>query len=292
LIARKGAARNPMRAFRHSDMFMRYCDMEKSALDYSTLPGERRQAILRRLAEDGRVVAVALSREFGTSEDTIRRDLRDLASAGWCTRIYGGALSISPASTTLSERGAQVPAREAALARAAIAVVTHGDIVFIDAGSTNLAIARALPERQALTIVTNAPSIAAALVGRDGFDVLVIGGRLDHRSGGTIGARAVDEARRIQANLCFVGECTVTAAVGISAFDQEEAVLKEAMIQASTAVAVVATGDKFRTRASFVVAPTSILTHLVVEAGTDAALLAPFAVAGVAVHVAGKPVHQ
>jgi DeoR/GlpR family transcriptional regulator of sugar metabolism len=267
-------------------------NMEKSALDYSTLPGERRQAILRRLAEDGRVVAVALSREFGTSEDTIRRDLRDLASAGWCTRIYRGALSISPASTTLSERGAQVPAREAALARAAIAVVTHGDIVFIDAGSTNLAIARALPERQALTIVTNAPSIAAALVGRDGFDVLAIGGRLDHRSGGTIGARAVDEARRIQANLCFVGECTVTAAVGISAFDQEEAVLKETMIQASTAVAVVATGDKFRTRAPFVVAPTSILTHLVVEAGTDAALLAPFAVAGVAVHVAGKPVHQ
>jgi hypothetical protein len=145
-------------------------------LDYSTLPGERRQAILRRLAEDGRVVAVALSREFGTSEDTIRRDLRDLASAGWCTRIYGGALSISPASTTLSEREAQVPAREAALARAAVAVVTHGDVVFIDAGSTNLAIARALPEREALTIVTNAPSIAAALVGRDGFDVLVIGG--------------------------------------------------------------------------------------------------------------------
>jgi DeoR/GlpR family transcriptional regulator of sugar metabolism len=292
LIARKGAARNPMRAFRHSDMFMRYCDMEKSALDYSTLRGERRQAILRRLAEDGRVVAVALSREFGTSEDTIRRDLRDLASAGWCTRIYGGALSISPASTTLSEREAQVPAREAALARAAVAIVTHGDIVFIDAGSTNLAIARALPERQSLTIVTNAPSIVAALVGRNGFDVLVIGGRLDHRSGGTIGARAVDEARRIQANLCFVGECSVTAAVGISAFDQEEAILKEAMIQASTAVAVVATGDKFRTRAPFVVAPTSILTHLVVEAGTDVALLGPFAVAGVAVHVAGKPVHQ
>jgi DeoR/GlpR family transcriptional regulator of sugar metabolism len=164
--------------------------------------------------------------------------------------------------------------------------------VFVDAGSTNLAIARALPDRQALTIVTNAPSIAAALAGREGFDVLVIGGRLDHRSSGTIGARAVDEARRIQANLCFVGECTVAAAVGISAFDQEEAILNEAMIQASMAIAVAATGDKLKTRAPFVVAPTPILTPLVAEAGTDAALLAPFAVAGVAVHVAGKPAHQ
>jgi DeoR/GlpR family transcriptional regulator of sugar metabolism len=87
-----------------------------------------------------------------------------------------------------------------------------------------------------------------------------------------------------------VGECTVAAAVGISAFDQEEAILKEAMIQASTAIAVAATGDKLKTRAPFVVAPTPILTHLVVEAGTDAALLAP--VADVAVHVAGKPAHQ
>jgi DeoR/GlpR family transcriptional regulator of sugar metabolism len=272
-------------------MFMRYCE-GKSALDYSTLPEERRQAILRRLAEDGRVVAAALSREFGTSEDTIRRDLRDLASAGWCTRIYGGALSVSPASTSLSEREAEAQARERALARAAAAIVARGDTVFIDAGSTNLAIARALPERQALTIITNAPSIAAALVGRDGFDVLVIGGRLDHRSGGTIGARAVDEARRIQANLCFVGECTVTADVGISAFDQEEAILKEAIIQASTAIAVAATVDKLKTRAPFVVAPTSILTHLVVEAGTDEALLALFADVRVAVHVAAEPVHR
>jgi hypothetical protein len=64
------------------------------------------------------------------------------------------------------------------------------------------------------------------------------------------------------------------------------------MIQPSTAIGVVAAGDRLETRGSFVVGPTSILIHLVVEAEMDAALLAPFTVAGVAVHVAGKPVHQ
>lgn len=261
-------------------------------MDHPTLPGERRQVILQRLAEDGRVVAATLSRELGATEDTIRRDLRDLASLGQCRRVYGGALSASPASTTLNEREAQAPARKAALARAAAAIVTRGDVLFIDAGSTNLAIARALPERQALTIVTNAPLIAASFAGREGFDVLVIGGRLDHHSGGTTGARAVDEVRRIQADLCFVGACAVAAAVGVSAFDQEEAIVKEAMIQASAAVVAVATADKFETRAPFVVAPTSILTHLVVEKGTDPSLLAPFAAAGVAIHVAGEVAHD
>jgi DeoR/GlpR family transcriptional regulator of sugar metabolism len=191
-----------------------------------------------------------------------------------------------------AEQPRSAGAGRAALARAAAAIVAGGDTVFIDAGSTNLALVKALADRQALTIITNAPSIAALLAGPKGFDVLVIGGRVDHRSGGTIGARAVDEVRRIQTNLCFVGECAVAAAVGISAFDQEEAILKEAMIQPSTAIAVVAAGDRLETRGSFVVGPTSILIHLVVEAEMDAALLAPFTVAGVAVHVAGKPVHQ
>jgi DeoR/GlpR family transcriptional regulator of sugar metabolism len=191
-----------------------------------------------------------------------------------------------------AEQPRSAGAGRAALARAAAAIVAGGDTVFIDAGSTNLALVKALADRQALTIITNAPSIAALLAGPEGFDVLVIGGRVDHRSGGTIGTRAVDEVRRIQTNLCFVGECAVAAAVGISAFDQEEAILKEAMIQPSTAIAVVAAGDRLETRGSFVVGPTSILIHLVVEAEMDAALLAPFTVAGVAVHVAGKPVHQ
>ena len=58
-------------------------------MSYPSLPGERHEIILRRLAEDGRVLASTLSRELGASEDTIRRDLRDLAEAGRCRRVYG-----------------------------------------------------------------------------------------------------------------------------------------------------------------------------------------------------------
>jgi DeoR/GlpR family transcriptional regulator of sugar metabolism len=261
-------------------------------MNQQMLPGERRQIILRRLAEDGRVVATTLSRELGTSEDTVRRDLRNLASAGQCQRVYGGALSMPLPSATLGEREAQAPAREAALARAAAAIVRRGEILLMDAGPTNVAIARALPERLALTIITNAPSIAAALGGREGFEIILIGGRLDPRLGGTTGARAVDEMRRIRADLCFLGACAVAATIGVSAFDPEETILKEAMLQASTAGAAAVTRDNFETHAPFLVAPISILKHLVVEAGTEVALLAPFVAAGVVIHVASEPVHE
>ena len=68
------------------------------------LPQERQRIILERLASEGRVVAQELAQQFRTSEDTIRRDLRELAAAGLCHRVYGGALPLSPANGSLSER--------------------------------------------------------------------------------------------------------------------------------------------------------------------------------------------
>ena len=255
-----------------------------------TLPGERHAIILRRLAEDGRVLASTLARDLGASEDTIRRDLRDLAKAGRCKRVYGGALPASHASTTLRRREVQAQARKVALAKAAVSIVRPGDVIMIDAGSTNSAIARALPEGQRLTVVTNAPSIAADLTEYDGVSVLVMGGRLDARSGGTLGARTVDEVRRIKADLYFTGTFAIAAAIGISVPDQEEAVLKEAMFQASAAAISVVTDDKIETCGSFIVSPISVLSHLVVEARTDAALLTPFKDVGITVHAAGEPI--
>jgi DeoR/GlpR family transcriptional regulator of sugar metabolism len=136
---------------------------------------ERHRVIRERLALDGRVLAADLARELGTSEHTIRRDLRELAALGACRRVYGGALSISPASGTFAERPTQDVDRKAALAREAAKLVTPGQIVFLDAGSTNLAIARTFPNDANMTVVTNAPAIASAVLGRTGFEVILVG---------------------------------------------------------------------------------------------------------------------
>ncbi|WP_137155157.1 DeoR/GlpR family DNA-binding transcription regulator [Rhizobium sp. FKL33] len=255
-------------------------------MNMSAIPQERHELILKRLEEDGRVLASTLARELGATEDTIRRDLRELAKAGRCQRVYGGALPIIRASASLQARDGQGQARKAALARAAVKIVQPGDTLLIDAGSTNTAIARALPEGQSLTVITNAPAVANLLLGRNGVDVMVIGGRLDHRTGGTLGARALDELRRLKVTLCFPGICAVSVADGITAFDQEDAFLKEAMMQASAAVVAVTTTDKMETRAPFGAAPIASITHLVVEAGADPAGVEAFAKAGVAIHIA------
>ena len=249
------------------------------------LAGERQNMILERLEADGRVLATELARELRISEDTVRRDLRDLASAGRCRRVYGGALPISPASGPLSTRRQDQAARKDLLGRAAArligAIVRPGGVVFIDAGSTNLAVAGALAGAIGLTVVTNAPSIAE-VVGGLGIGVEVIGGRLDPRSGALVGARALREVMEVRADLAVIGACALDASAGLTAFDAEEAAIKRAASERSGAVLCAATADKIGTGAPFFVLPVGGVTHLVTEA--RGAAVGALQEAGVAVH--------
>src|ERR1700728_3403779 len=132
------------------------------------LPEERQREILRRLNSHGRVVAAELAAAFAISEDSIRRDLRELAARGLCRRVYGGALPVGPDLPPVSlRRGLQVEAK-LRLAHQAASLVRAGQTILIDAGSTNSAIADALPDRMDLTVVTTAPDIAQRLMDREG----------------------------------------------------------------------------------------------------------------------------
>jgi DeoR/GlpR family transcriptional regulator of sugar metabolism len=229
------------------------------------LPDERQADIRARLQRDGRVIAVELARDYDTSEDTIRRDLRDLAAAGFCRRVYGGALPVSPASGTLAQRKLLNLEGKAALGRMAAGLVHKGQLIFIDAGSTNLHIARALSGQQGLTVATNAPSITAAIEQMSGIDLIVIGGKLDRQTGGTLGAKALRDVQQLRPDLYFIGTCAVDPLSGVAVFDPEEAELKRALVEASGSVAAAVTDDKLCTGAPYAVLPWSTLDHLVVE---------------------------
>lgn len=251
------------------------------------MPEERQQEILRRLRSSGRVVAADLAREFGVSEDSIRRDLRDLAARGWCRRVYGGALVDAADRSPLSARGRQRGEQKVALARRAAGLVRAGQVLLIDGGSTNSAIADALPADWGLTVITTAPDIAHRLMERPGFEILMIGGRIDARVGAAVGAQAVAEIRRLRADLCFPGVCAIDAESGAWVIDSEEALVKRAMVQSSGAAAIVATTDKFAASAAHQVAGLEAIDYLVVDRDAPADLAAAFRRRSITVHRVG-----
>ncbi|MTV40272.1 DeoR/GlpR family DNA-binding transcription regulator [Duganella radicis] len=247
----------------------------------SLLLPERHALILEQLSAEGRVLAAALARELNVTEDTIRRDLRDLAAAGLCQKVYGGAVRVSPGPEggTLVQRMERQQDGKSRLAAAAATLIAPGSTIFLDAGSSNLAVAEALPVTP-LTVLTNAPSIAARLLEKAHVDLIMIGGRIRHSLGGSVGATAMRELELIRPDLYFVGACGVDVLAGVTAVDYEEAEFKRRLAAQSKTTAIVATGSKIGAVASYRVLPISQLTHLIVEADTSAEVAEAYAAAG------------
>lgn len=245
------------------------------------LTSERKALILQVLGRDGRVVAKPFSVELGVSEDTIRRDLRELAAEGLLQRVHGGALPASPAVAAFGMREGAATAAKAALGRAGARLIQPGQIVFLDGGTTNVQLARSLPDHLKATVVTHSPSIAVALAGHPSVEVELIGGRLFKHSIVTVGAAAAEAIARVRVDLFFMGVTGLHPETGATTGDPEEAAIKRLISRQSAETVVLATRDKLGAASPYAITPLAEIGALVVEAGLPEALLAPFRDAGV-----------
>jgi DeoR/GlpR family transcriptional regulator of sugar metabolism len=235
---------------------------------------ERRDIIAGRLAQGQSVAAGALAEEFSISQDAIRRDLRALAAEGRCRRVYGGALPVSPASSPITIRTGEARERKKALARAAVGLIRPGEFVFLDNGSTNLALAEILPSLE-LTIATNSVAIAAVLADRRDLRLYLVGGLVDSKIGGSVDATAVLAVQHMNVDRCFLGACSASVVEGVSAFDAADAAFKRALLTRSRRIVMMVTNDKLGTGAPHRVTSLDHVDSLVLE--HDAATHSEFA---------------
>lgn len=133
-------------------------------LDYAVFPEQRQALIQQILQENGRVVCSDLASRLNVSEHTIRRDLHELSKEGICKKVYGGAVMMLPEAGDYSIRKTKKPDQKSSIAQKCARLVKSGSCIFIDTGTTNLAMAEALPAELSLTVVTNSPEIAAVLL--------------------------------------------------------------------------------------------------------------------------------
>ncbi|MGO4699908.1 DeoR/GlpR family DNA-binding transcription regulator [Dyella sp. 2RAB6] len=251
------------------------------------LTSQRKQAILAALKRDGQVVAKTMSEAFGVSEDTVRRDLRELAAEGLLQRVHGGALPASPAMADFAQRQYIGPEAKSAIAQRAAQMVLPGQVVFIDGGTTCVQLARSLPSTLRATVVTHSPSIAVELVEHPGIEVVLIGGRLFKHSVVAVGAAAMEAIARVRVDLYFMGVTGVHPTAGLSTGDFEEASVKRALIERAAEVVVLASAEKLHAASPYAIAPVQAAQTLVVEGDTPEAVVAPFVALGLAVVRAG-----
>jgi DeoR/GlpR family transcriptional regulator of sugar metabolism len=233
------------------------------------LAAERRDLLLARLASDGKVVAKELAAELGLSEDSVRRDLRELAAAGLCQRVYGGALPVSPATADYATRTGVSLDSKARVARRAAELVRPGSTVILDGGTTALAVTRALPPDLVATVVTHSPTVAAALVEHPTVEVFLIGGRLFKHSAVTSGAAAAEAAERVQADLFLLGVTGVHPEAGLTTADADEAAMKRLLARRAADTYVLASAEKIGAASPFEVLPWRAVAGVITDVPAD-----------------------
>lgn len=247
------------------------------------LPAQRKEFMLERLRADGQVMAKDVAASLGVTEDSIRRDLRELAADGLCQRVYGGALPVSPAIADYAARQTVAVDNKARVAARAVALIEPGATVILDGGTTTLAIAQALPADLRATVVTHSPTVAAALVAHPAVDVFVLGGMLFKHSAVTCGAAAVEAAQAVNADLFFLGVTGVHPDAGLTTGDADEAAMKRALSRRAADTYVLGSAEKIGAASAFSVIGLADVAGIITDAPATDPALERLSEAGVAI---------
>lgn len=236
------------------------------------LAASRRDLLLARLRADGRIVAKEVASELGVSEDSIRRDLRELDAAGLAVRVYGGAVPASPAVADYATRGSVATESKQRIARLAATLIEPRSTVIIDGGTTALATVRALDRAQECTIITHSPTVAAALLDH-AAEVIIIGGRLFKHSAVASGAAAVEAANRVRADRFLLGVTGIHHGAGLTTGDADEAAMKRALAERAAETFVLGSAEKIGAVSPFEVLPFESVAGIVVDPDAPAGSL-------------------
>jgi len=237
--------------------------------EFMMLTSQRKQLILEKLGTEGQVQSKALSMFFDVSEDTIRRDLRELAAEGRLQRVHGGALPSSSAIAPFAERQSVKMDAKKRVARKGAQLISSGQVVIVDGGTTTSELITFFPPDLRITVVTHSPSIALGLVDHPSIEVILIGGRLYKHSIVAVGAAAIEGIENIHADLFFMGVTGIHPEAGLTTGDFEEACIKRAFSGRAAETVVLASPEKINTASSFVIGDVSSVNTIVVEDNTD-----------------------
>ncbi|MBV7390552.1 DeoR/GlpR family DNA-binding transcription regulator [Enterococcus sp. ALS3] len=239
------------------------------------LKRERQNLILEELNAKKKILAIDLSRKFEVSEDTIRRDLRELDQLGLVKRIYSGAISLGPAVTTFEQRLSSNVEKKQALVAQTLPLLTEDSVILIDGGTTNLELVKALPEEFSATIVTNSPFITIEAIKKRNIKTIALGGIVAKRAAISLGVEALTVLDEMRIDTYLMGIYNFHPEIGVTVHSQQESQMKQKMCQVSDEVIAMASADKLNVYSNYICCTPEVVTILVTDA-KDQKLLAEF----------------
>lgn len=232
---------------------------------------ERQQHILDSARAAGRCEVNTLAEALDVTPETVRRDLTILERHGVLRRVHGGAIPVErlgfePGVETRSER---FVAEKERIAKAALAQLPDEGTVLLDAGTTTLRLAEALPRDRELTIVTNSLMIAGLVAQHQNLSLYLLGGRVRGRTLAAVGSWLTNALQDVFVDVAFIGTNGLSVKRGLSTPDQSEAAAKRAMIKAARRTVVLTDHTKIGVDHFSRFADLSDMAAVITDSGLD-----------------------
>jgi len=233
------------------------------------LNDERKSRILEALSQNGRVLLQELITDLKVSEDTIRRDLKDLDEAGLLKRVHGGALPVGKVTFQFSKREQESPGLKNAIAKKAASFVKEKQVIFIDGGTTTAQVAAHLKPDLNATFITNCLPTAMRLSELPRLNVRLLGGSVIPDLLLTFGPETIKELSHIQADLCLISMECLDLKYGATVSNYDDSLVKRAMIEQSAETYVLAEGQKFNRVSPYKVADIADIGTIITDDSID-----------------------
>ena len=211
------------------------------------LKRERQAFILHHVNLHNKVLSSGLSQEIKVSEDTIRRDLQELAEEGKVIKVHGGALSPSFDQLNYPSDKIYSHTQKNIIAKKAASLIEEGMFVLSGGGTTIIEMARNLPLQLRATFISGSIPAIVEYMHHPNCDVIVIGDKISKNSKITVGAEAIHQINQIKADICFLGINAIDIRHGITDNDWEVVQLKKAMIESAQRVVCMTIAEKINT---------------------------------------------
>src|ERR1700761_7730452 len=208
------------------------------------LKQERQAFILHQVNLHNQVMSANLSQDLDVSEDTIRRDLQELAENNKLIKVHGGALSLSFNDYHYPSPPVYAHAQKKTIARKAAALIQNDMFVMTTGGTTLIELARHLPPTLKATFISGSLPVALEYTHPPAIDVILIGDKVSKNSRITVGGEAIARIRQIKADICFLGINAIDAELGITDNDWEVVQVKKAMIESARKVICLTISEK------------------------------------------------
>ena len=247
------------------------------------LKKERQEFILHQLNLHNKILCADLSNMMGVSDDTIRRDLQELAQEEKLIKVHGGALSKS-FHTAFDRKMVYNLEDKNIIAQKTAALVQSGMYILTSGGTSILEFAKSLDPNLNATFFTCSLNAAIEFAHHPSIEVVMIGDKVSKDSMLTTGASAVQTIESIQADLCILGINSLDTQFGLSENDWEVVQIKKAMIKASKKTICIGISEKLNSQQKIKVANLDEIDILITELNPNDSKLLPFKHKGLTIY--------